>query len=552
MKRTMRLIACRLVMILTVGATMYNNAWAQDYVAPPVSISKDKVKIEGEIFYSHVVLEKQTLYSICKAYHVSFEDIYQHNPYVEEYGLRKDDVIIIPVVEIPNQAPEHRPSADTLTTTTVTPRTVNGEIRHAVKWYEDLAAIAEKYGVSERMIMLANGMEDNRIRNNQVLLIPDADATEEDFAKAENEEGLAQATDSTEVDEWSAYASKRVDASLILPFKATGTSGSKNNMDFYSGVLLAMKEITDKGIDMHLNVYDITAGADKLPEDVLKASDIILGPVSPNDINDVMALVDGECPVVSPLDPKAESLVPQYRNLIQAPSPLLSQFTDIANWLKEDMQENDRVIVISEKGGKHGDSGTLLQTIIERNQIEFTPFIYNIAEARGVQSRLEALMTRTGVNRVVLASESEAFVNDAVRNLSLISHHKVQVVLYSSAKIRTFETLEVDNLHHTSLHTSLTYNIDYDNYRARSFILRYRALFKTEPTQYAYLGYDLTKYFIALVLKYDDEWINHLTEEEATLIQSRFKFETNGYGGYINNGIRRIIFEKGYHIEVVL
>lgn len=552
MERTIRLLACRLVMIITVGATMYNTAWAQDYVAPPVSISKEKVKIDGELFYSHVVLDRQTLYSICKAYHVSFEDIYKYNPEVEEYGLRKDDVIIIPVVEIPEQTPVHRQIVETPSETTVTPRTVNGEIRHAVKWYEDLATIAAKYGVSERLIMLANGMEDNRIRNNQVLLIPDADATEEDFLSNENEEELAQATDSTEIDEWSAYASKRVDASLILPFKANGTSGSKNNMDFYSGVLLAMKEITDKGIDMHLNVYDITAGADKIPADVLKGSDIIIGPVSPQDISTIMPIVDGECPVVSPLDHKAESLVPQYRNLIQAPSTQHSQFTDIANWLKEDTQEGDRIIVISEKGGNHGDSGTLLQTIIERNQIEFTPFIYSITEGRGIQSRLEALMTKNGVNRVVLASESEAFVNDAVRNLNLIAHHRFQVVLYSSAKVRTFETIEVENLHHTSLHTSLTYNIDYDNYRARSFIMRYRALFKTEPTQFAYLGYDLTKYFIGLVLKYDDEWINHLTEEEATLIQSRFKFETNGYGGYMNKGIRRVIFEKGYQIEVVL
>lgn len=552
MKRTIRLLACRLVMIFTVGATMYNTAWAQDYVAPPVSISKDKVKIDGEVFYSHVVLERQTLYSICKAYHVSFEDIYKYNPSVEEYGLRKNDIIIIPVVEIPEQAPVHRPSAQTPSETTVTPRSVNGEIRHAVKWYEDLATIAAKYGVSENLIMLANGMEDNRIRNNQVLLIPDADATEEDFAAKENEEELAQTTDSTEVDEWSAYASKRVDATLILPFKANGTSGSKNNMDLYSGVLLAMKEITDKGIDMHLNVYDITAGADKLPADVLKGSDIIIGPVSTTEINSVMPIVDGECPVVSPLEPKVESLVPQYRNLIQAPSTRHSQFTDIANWLKEEAQEEDRIIVISEKGGNYEDLGIQLQTIIERNQIEFTPFVYNIREARGIQSRLEAIMTKSGVNRVVLASENEAFVNDAVRNLSLIAHHKFKVVLYSPSKVRTFETVEVENLHNTSLHTSLAYNIDYDNYRARSFILRYRALFKTEPTQYAYLGYDLTKYFIGLILKYDDEWINHLTEEEATLIQSRFKFETNGYGGYINKGIRRVIFEKGYQIEVVL
>ena len=40
---------------------------AQEYVAPPVTISKEKVKIDGKAFYSHIVLERQTLFSISKA-----------------------------------------------------------------------------------------------------------------------------------------------------------------------------------------------------------------------------------------------------------------------------------------------------------------------------------------------------------------------------------------------------------------------------------------------------------------------------------------------------
>ena len=43
---------------------MTANAAAQDYVAPPVRISEQKVKIDGKVFYSHVVEERQTLYSI--------------------------------------------------------------------------------------------------------------------------------------------------------------------------------------------------------------------------------------------------------------------------------------------------------------------------------------------------------------------------------------------------------------------------------------------------------------------------------------------------------
>ena len=94
-----RTIICGLVVLMTTGTSLYQTAGAQDYVAPPVSISKDKVKIDGKVFYSHIVLEKQTLFSISKAYNVSIEDIYRHNPSLKVTGLRKNDIINIPVVE---------------------------------------------------------------------------------------------------------------------------------------------------------------------------------------------------------------------------------------------------------------------------------------------------------------------------------------------------------------------------------------------------------------------------------------------------------------------
>ena len=34
---------------------------AQSYVPTPVTISKEKVRIDGKICYSHIVLERQTL-----------------------------------------------------------------------------------------------------------------------------------------------------------------------------------------------------------------------------------------------------------------------------------------------------------------------------------------------------------------------------------------------------------------------------------------------------------------------------------------------------------
>ena len=63
MKRLLTLIAALAVL----GCA---QAIAQEYVPAPVTVSKEKVKLNGKIYLSHVVLEKQTLYGISRAYGV--------------------------------------------------------------------------------------------------------------------------------------------------------------------------------------------------------------------------------------------------------------------------------------------------------------------------------------------------------------------------------------------------------------------------------------------------------------------------------------------------
>lgn len=570
--KTSKILISVLVTLMTAGAAIYQTAGAQEYVAPPVSISKDKVKIDGKVFYSHIVLEKQTLFSISKAYNVSIDEIYKYNPSVKENGLRKNAIINIPAVS--HQMEEQQPASAETSAATENAASVNaasGERRHTVKWYEDLASIAARYNVSEEAIVKANNLKDKKVRNRQVLIIPDAEPQAVQTALSEyasyapeyethlTEEQHVQ-EDDTELDQysdtlfiidyWNTLRKDKVNATLIMPFKATGTTSNRNNMDFYSGVLLAARELKEEGTDLHLNVYDLSAGTAGIPEEKLKSSDLIIGPIAPNDIEQIVTIVNGACPIVSPLDQRAEKLSSRYRNLIQAPSSQYSQFTDIVKWIREDLQADDKVIVISEKEARQNDAGRVLKSLIDRSGIRYTPVSYSILEGRNIQSAIEAAMTKTGTNRVVIASESEAFVNDAVRNLNLIVHNKFNLILYAPAKIRTFETIEVENFHNTSLHASLTYHIDYEDEDVQNFVLRYRAMFGAEPTQFAFQGYDLAKYFINAASEHDN-WQSHLDENDVQMLQSSFMFRQNGNGGHTNNGVRRIIYGKDYSIITV-
>ena len=99
--------AIRLIISLIAAAVMSSGfaeaVYAQEYESTPVTISKEKLKINGQVCYSHIVLEKQTLFSISKAYNVTIEDIYKYNPSVKEKGLQKNSILIIPMVENPDE-----------------------------------------------------------------------------------------------------------------------------------------------------------------------------------------------------------------------------------------------------------------------------------------------------------------------------------------------------------------------------------------------------------------------------------------------------------------
>lgn len=543
-------------------------ARAQEYVSTPVSISKEKVRINGKICYSHIVLEKQTLYSIAKAYDVSVEDIYALNPTLKETGLKKNSIILIPsheavrsqqqpVTEAVGKAPE------TVKKTDVAADEDRKQKIHVRKWYEDLDVIAEKYGVSVEAIMKANNLKGRKLSNRQKLIIPSPDEFIEKSGTLE--EVITQPADTISVTEqpadtlvheteeepeWIFNPKEKVEMTLVLPLHTNVGNPSRNNLDFYSGVLLAVNDLAENGISTELNVYDLSDKNHPVTDEDVKGSDVIIGPVSPADLGRILSST-GETVIVSPLDPRAESLVWTNSNFVQAPVPHKAQYEDLVKWIEEDSKSGDKALVISEKGAKQTEATLQMKAAIESSPISFESFSYSILEGRDITGPLRNLMTETGTNRIIIASESEAFVNDVVRNLNIMIHRKMDVVLYAPSKIRGFETIEVENLHNTSLHVSLGYYIDYDDPRVKSFLLKYRALYNTEPSQFAFQGYDMASFFIDMCSRYGTRWPAKLKKTEKSMLQSTFGFEKTEDGGYINNGVRRIVYGNDWSVKKV-
>ena len=545
-------------LLIIVCQTDYSRA--QDYTAPQVTVSKEKTKMGGKLYYSHIVLEKQTLYSISKAYGVSLDDIYSANPGLKETGLKKNAVILIPDLTAKEQEKGRKKKAG---------KEEDKYTVHTVRWYEDLDVIAEKYGVTVESIMELNNLKGRKLKNRQKLRIPSATEVSAAEPEAAAQGPIVPAT-SGDVQNVSPenrtttgisssilplFRKNSVDISLLLPLAAgDSTSGSRSNMDFYSGALLAARQLGKEGVGIDLSVYDVADGQMHITEERLKSSDVVIGPVSAGDLGRLLASAPNSTYIVSPLDHRAEPLALSYKNFIQAPSSSTAQYADLANWIREEKSPHDTVIIIHEKGIKDRTGINTLTHGLKENGIGFQTFSYNILEGRDIPDSLRSRMTLTARNHLMIASESEAFVNDVIRNINLMVHEKYDVAVYASSKIRGFDTIEGANLHNVNLHVSASYYIDYDQKEVQDFIMDYRALFNTEPTPFAFQGYDIILYFAGICSKYGNAWPAMLPLEEEELLQSGFRFSRVVVGqsevGFANTAIRRITYGPDYSVSL--
>ena len=93
-----------IALLWTLAALSAPGLSAQDYVATPVQVSQEKVRLNGKVYLSHAVKERQTLFGIAKAYGVTVDDLYEANPELRENGLKTDTTILVPLTAGPRKS----------------------------------------------------------------------------------------------------------------------------------------------------------------------------------------------------------------------------------------------------------------------------------------------------------------------------------------------------------------------------------------------------------------------------------------------------------------
>lgn len=574
----MRLLTSALcLLLLATAAAPY--ASAQDFVPAPVEISQDKVNVNGEIFYLHKVLPKQTLYSISKAYGVPADAIQKVNPSLTE-GLKAGMLLYIPqaaaapAVDNSKQPTVEKTSEKPKAEREKPQRTVKKKKykKYNVKWYETLDDVAVKFNVTVEAIIALNDIDTASGKRIRGIMIPDkefmssmqsAPSVKEDseVTPAAQSETQSIAVIPIELERSSeVYDDGPYVISVVLPLNASRLTDNMNAYaaDFYAGVLTAAGQLKEEGLMEHfvINTVDLSqysSSWEMIADGALKGSELIIGPISERDLQPVASFAKiRHIPVVSPLDLNTASLAdgnPYF--YLFPPQSDLALAHQIDKMSGNSLQDTTSSITIIYESGTDSTDLTL-ETFAELrdNGLQFNTFTYDFLSGRGIDSLMSQSLNPRCLNKVLIPSMNEAFITDALRNLNLIkSSRNYKVEVYGLSRWKNFETIESNYLHALDLRLAMSYYTDFNDSLTVEFINRYREAFNTEPTSFSYQGYDILTFFVKAMNTYGKDFPAAIINERKSLLQSDVLFLPVAPGsGCENRAFKDICFTKGWTV----
>ena len=332
-----------------------------------------------------------------------------------------------------------------------------------------------------------------------------------------------------------------MDIAMILPLNVS-EKPSSNFLGMYAGGLLAARDLGREGLKINFNIYDSADKSNPLTGGIFDGSDLVIGPVSTNEILSATEIADRRTRIISPLEPKAASLTDSC-HVIQAPASWYDQVDKLVEWIQDECVIGDEVVVIKDtvQGGM-GEQAAYLMTKIASSGLRH----------KTVNSASLVPPSSIGNTRYVIASDRDAFISAAVRQIgaSTIRRKTGNVYLYLTSKMRNAKGVDVKQLYLANARVTMNYFIDYSDPKVKDFILAYRALFKDEPDSFAFQGYDCVHYFATMCAKYGRRWYKKLPEYSERGLQSNFQFEDSETAGQINRAVRKVIYGRDNSIIV--
>jgi LysM repeat protein/ABC-type branched-subunit amino acid transport system substrate-binding protein len=507
----------------------------------------DKAKVDAlqpaQEYYLHLVLPKETAYSLAQKYNLSLDSLYLLNPKAE-LGLQIGQKLKIPKENAPQADVDARPTgrlntdeelnepSDSASAVKPFNEEEGDYLLYKVKTGDSFYALKRSFNVERQELLRLNPELEAGLEVGKYIIIPKQKKVEKVswldrlFSKVEEKEETAPVGEKTKDLKQSLNTleaaptkdtnllkaidlTKTYRVALMLPFNASkalagntdslaALSGiSKMSLEFYQGFLLAAQAMADSGMNLSLEVYDSELSLktinSHLQEIQTKQMDLLIGPALKKNVeHSARFLKESNIPVISPLSNAVE--VAGLPNLIQAVPDLEAKDARIAQLLNEQFDEAKLIFAHDGKAQALARSQRIKARLSPRLQGNFvTNFVFN-GSRFGPNSDFSAITRLSYPTVVVALSQDQAFLGELTRRLYALRSDKIYLI--GSAKLTHMETVELDYLNRLKFIAAEVLHTNYSDSLTQNFIAAYRKAYQNEPSKFALQGYDVGLFFL--------------------------------------------------------
>jgi LysM repeat protein/ABC-type branched-subunit amino acid transport system substrate-binding protein len=517
-------------------------------------------------YYAHSVRRGQTVYSLSKKYNVSEAVIYHYNPWARE-GIKPDQTLWIPrnkeMLDISESA-----------------RVNDLFYYYTTKDKDTLYSISKQYGVNVSDIIDANPTLREGLKPGQVLKIPKIKTPEPELGViadsavdlslpclVANEPITYEVAlmlpffSSYNQEELEVPADTLAEEGTYVPMQRQQGLRGRNFAEFYEGFMLALDSLKHTGLSVTLHVYDTerdTLITKKIVRELsLIQPDLIIGPVYSEDVNIAGRLARyQEIRLVSPLSTRS-SLVAGNTSIIQVIPSRQAESYALANYLKQ-FNKGRFILIRGADSVSMTNSWRFKKYFIENIPADISGNPLYFKDYKLNDSLLNALgkiLSKEEENIIIVFSDHEPDVSKLITRLYMMSS-LYPVNLFGMPSWQSWKSIDLDYFHSLQIHLITPFFTDYANPQIKNFLYKSRVIFGYEPYEisptgynFSMLGYDIGFYFLSALKQFGKNFLQCIDQVEADHLLTKYHFQKEGNGGYVNNNFNLIQYRKDFTVE---
>lgn len=516
----------------------------QTLVIPSDTSSKTVLPTPEKNIY-HVVLPKETKYSIAKQYGITIEELEKRNPEIIPNLPIGYQLIIKGIAPKTDKPTVVEPKKETVNSITPKAAPAIHYIDYVVKPKETLYSLSKMSGLAQEEFIQLNPALANGVEVGMVLKVPETALIP---SEAETKKEYASLSKNT---------NDRKKLVLLLPFNLSKMESDTINstamrlkkdkflnmtLDFYSGALMAIDSAKSLGITIDVSIFDSqeTKNTSNISiisqENNLESADAIIGPFYQNNVEKTAELLRKyNVPVISPL---SKDIGNAYPNLFQTIPTNEALKTAIFDFMRS---KGGNIIAVVDKKKE-----SIIQYIKENQKdAQFAAILPNGSLS---SESLKGLFVKGKTNYVVMETRNTGMIKSTMAAMmSVMANYKVQLVI-----LEPNETLDTDEINFENLtKLNLMYpSITRENESPEALIFEkeYRKDNKISPSTYATRGFDVT--FDTMMRLSQGKSYQETADAIATeQVDNKFEYYKKADGGYTNKGIYILYYDTDLTIK---